>query len=89
MTGAAAGAIVVYNQNFDPSWKANGAPAAAWNELVSAPVPAGGTGRVVFRYYPRTLNLGLFICFLTALVAFGGPHAPRLWKRIRREPRAA
>ena len=88
VSGASPGALVVYNQNADPGWSADGRAALEWKQLVAAPAPPGGNGRVVFRYYPRRLNLGLALGCLTALLAFGVPRARRSWpswlERIRR-----
>jgi 6-pyruvoyl-tetrahydropterin synthase related domain len=77
VSGASPGAMVVYNMNWDPSWRANGQPAVAWHNLVAAPAPSG-SGRVKFTYYPRRLNVGLLACALTALVCFGGPLRKKL-----------
>ncbi|NOU26704.1 MAG: hypothetical protein HOO96_02265 [Polyangiaceae bacterium] len=60
--GARAGDVLVLNQNWDESWRANGAPTIehAWTNgyrLVSA------DESVEFRYRPRTLTLG---CCLAA-----------------------
>jgi hypothetical protein len=79
VSGASPGALVVYNQNADPGWSADGRRAVEWRQLVAAPVPPGGNGRIVFRYYPRGLNLGLALAFVTALLAFGIPYARRSW----------
>jgi hypothetical protein len=78
------GASVVYNMNYDEGWLANGAPAEIVEESVGAH-PAPGDGRVVFRYFPRSLGTGLWICGAT-LVALGG--AAYLARR-RRKLRAA
>jgi hypothetical protein len=92
VSGANADALVVYNQNADPGWRANGQDAVEWKKLVAAPVPAGGNGRVVFRYYPPGLNRGLVLFVLTALLAFGAPrawrHFPSWSERARRLLRA-
>jgi hypothetical protein len=79
VTGANPGALVVYNQNADPGWSANGQPAGEWRQLVAAPVPAGGSGQIVFRYYPPGLNRGLALFFLTAFFAFVVPRTRRHW----------
>jgi hypothetical protein len=81
VTGASEGALVVYNTNWDPSWRADGSPALAWNNLVAAPAPKG-SGRVKFSYYPRRLNLGLALFALTAAICFGLPRFKE-WKRKR------
>jgi hypothetical protein len=77
VSGADPGALVVYNQNADPGWSADGKIAVEWKHLVAAPAPPSGSGRVVFRYYPPGLNRGLAVFFLTALVALGLPWARR------------
>ena len=74
--GAAPGATLVYNMNYDSSWSANGSPAIAYESAVATRVTAGA-GEVKFRYYPRTLNWGLFVWFLTTLAAFGGRRVER------------
>jgi hypothetical protein len=79
VTGANPGALVVYNQNADPGWSANGRAAGEWKKLVAAPVPPEGSGQVVFRYYPPGLNKGLSLCFLTAFLAFVVPRTRRRW----------
>ena len=48
VSGASPGAFVVYNQNADPGWSADGRAALEWKQLVAAPAPPGGKGRVVF-----------------------------------------
>jgi hypothetical protein len=87
VSGASPGALVVYNQNADPGWSAAGRAALEWKQLVAAPVPPGGSGRIVFRYYPRGLNLGLALAAVTALLAFGVPRTrrswPAWWRRLR------
>jgi len=77
---AGPGAVLVYNTNFDPSWRANGKPAVEYNAVVATPVPLG-SGEVKFSYYPRTLNWGLAVFALTAFAAFG---VPRIVARRRR-----
>jgi hypothetical protein len=66
-------ALLVYNMNYDPSWRANGKPAVEYNAVVATPVPLG-SGEIRFSYYPRALNAGLAIFALTAFVAFGVPR---------------
>jgi hypothetical protein len=83
----AAGSLLVYNMNFDPSWRADGKPAIDYRHAVAIPL-ARGTGRLEFSYYPRTLNWGLAVFALTCALAFGSKlHAPsrasRAWARAR------
>ena len=68
--GAPPGAVLVYNMNFDPSWRADGRPAIDYRHAVATVTP-GGAGRVVFSYYPRALNWGLAVFALTLALAFG------------------
>jgi uncharacterized membrane protein YfhO len=68
--------------NYDESWSASARPGGALAVLrqadtVAAKIPAG-TSRVTFKYYPRGLNLGLFLFAATA-----GALA-LLWRRERR-----
>ncbi|WP_394833821.1 hypothetical protein LVJ94_45675 [Pendulispora rubella] len=76
---AKAGDMLFYNMNWDSSWKANGVPVRDVDHLVAAPVPQEH-GRMVFRYYPRTLNLGLALLLLTVLACWWRP----IWGAISR-----
>jgi hypothetical protein len=67
---AAPGALLVYNMNYDPGWRANGRPALDYQHAVAIPI-AAGTGRVKFSYYPPALNWGLAVCAATFCLAFG------------------
>jgi hypothetical protein len=62
--GARPGALVVYNMNHDPSWRANGEPAVNHLGLVAGHTRAGNE-RIEFRYYPRTLRWSLPLCLIT------------------------
>lgn len=64
---ASPGAVLVYNMNWDPSWRANGVPALEWQHAVGTRLSQGHE-TVVFRYRPRTLPAGIVLC-LTAIVA--------------------
>lgn len=69
---ASSDATLVYNMNFDPSWRANGAPAIEWAHAVAAPL-IGGDQRIELRYRPRTLWAGLALAaagLAAGLVAF-------------------
>jgi hypothetical protein len=79
--GALAGSTLVYNMNFDPSWRANGAPAKEHAHAVSTTV-SSAAGRVTFRYYPRTLNAALLVFAATLAGIAGGPRLVR--GRLRR-----
>lgn len=81
--GATEGAVVVYNMNYDPSWRANGKPAMVWKNAVAARVPAGSS-RVRFTYYPRTMNAGLAVFAVAAGLCGVFP-----WWRKRRAKRKA
>lgn len=58
--GAAPGARLVLNQNWDAGWTANGAPALAKDDVVTHPL-RGGDETVQFVYHTRTLGAGLAI----------------------------
>lgn len=69
VTGANAGARLVYNMNYDDGWRAEiagaGASAAVpFEDTVSIFLPEGAS-RVTFRYYPRALNAGLVLLALS------------------------
>ena len=70
--------LLVYNMNYDPSWRANGRPVIEYKKAVATPV-SPGAGELKFTYRPRTLNWGLVLCALTFLAAFGAPRARRRW----------
>ena len=65
--------------NWDSSWKANGRPALDVDKAVATQVTADH-GRVVFRYWPRTLPLGIAILGLTIMGC--------VWREIRDDARA-
>jgi hypothetical protein len=62
--GALPGSLLVYNMNFDPSWRAGAEPAIEWNGLPAARL-SGGAERVSFRYRPRTLTYGVAMFCVT------------------------
>ena len=64
--GAPAGALVVYNMNYDPSWRVNGEPAESEHGLVAGRA-RGKDDRLEFRYHPRSLTWSLPLCALTLL----------------------
>jgi hypothetical protein len=65
--GAEAGERVVLNQNWDPGWTADGAPAAAYEDAVASVLRAPSQ-TVRFRYWPRSLGAGLAVFGLTLAV---------------------
>lgn len=87
VTGATPGSLLVYDMNYDPSWRAGGKPALAVNGLVATRL-AGGTERVEFRYFPRTLVWSLplaALALLAGLVPAGfGAVLHGAWARARR-----
>lgn len=84
--GAAPGDVVVYNMNWDPSWRADGEPALDHAHAVAA-AAKGTSGRVTFRYAPRTLWPSLAVFVFTMAACFGGPSAlARGLRRMRRSP---
>jgi hypothetical protein len=71
LTGISAGDRLIYNMNFDESWRAEIADVGTravvpFDNAVSVVLPEG-TSRVTFRYYPRTLNAGLALFAVAAL----------------------
>ncbi len=78
---AGPGSLLVYNMNFDPSWRANGRTATDYKNAVATPLSSEG-GRVTFSYYPRALNWGLFVCALTFAIGFGGTRAKARWSQL-------
>jgi hypothetical protein len=93
--GAAPGDVLVYNMNYDPSWRADGRPAIEHASAVATEVDAA-QGVVKFTYYPRTFNAGLFLCFVTLLAFFIGTRPGGfegvfgdVTRRLRRQPATA
>jgi hypothetical protein len=74
--------VLVYNMNFEPSWRANGAPAIEYRHAVATRI-SSGTQRVKFSYYPRTLNASLFVFLVTCFACFGVRPARRWWEARR------
>lgn len=66
VTGASAGDRLVYDMNFDPGWRADGAPAENWGGLVGAKVTSGDEF-VEISYRPKGLTAGLVIFVLTVV----------------------
>lgn len=64
--GADAGALVVYNMNYDAGWRANGSPALDHEHRVAARLGNGET-TVVFEYSPRRLLLGTCLALSTLI----------------------
>lgn len=88
VTGAEPGALVVYNMNFDSSWRVDGAAPVNLHGVLAARLTSANQ-RVVFRYFPRTLYLGAALALATlALCAwFAGwlDRSPKL--KLPRAPR--
>jgi hypothetical protein len=66
--GATPGAILVYNMNYDPSWRANGQRAMEYDHAVATRV-GSAQGTVTFRYFPRTFLWGMALFVVTVGVA--------------------
>jgi hypothetical protein len=76
--GATAGALVVYNMNYDRNWRANGEPALEYQRLVAYRL-GPGQSEVEFRYFPRTFAWSLPLLLLTlALCLVRSKHLARL-----------
>ena len=74
--GAAPGALVVYDMNDDPSWRADGARAISQDGLVAGPL-APGAEEIAFRYRPRSLRWSLPIFVLTLVACLTPPLGRR------------
>jgi hypothetical protein len=80
LEGVPAGSLVVYNMNWDLSWTANGRPALEYEHAVAAYVE-GDSGRIEFRYRPRSLGMSMTLFLLTLGIVVGGPLGWRRWRR--------
>lgn len=89
VSGAEPGALVVYNMNWDASWRANGEPALDHGGLIAARVTQGNE-RVTFRYFPRTLKLSIPLCLLTLATClwFCGALSQLSWLPLPAPPRS-
>lgn len=66
VSGARPGDFVVYDMNYDSSWRAGGEPALELHGLVATRVRASNE-RVEFHYFPRTFRWSLPLAAFTAL----------------------
>ena len=66
VSGASPGDRLVYDMNFDPGWRAAGAPAENWHGLVAAKV-TGGDELIDISYRPQGLTAGLVLFLLTVI----------------------
>jgi hypothetical protein len=80
--GARVGDLAVLNQNWDESWRANGAPTIALRSMNAYRVTASDE-TVVFRYRPRAFDAALVISALAlaGLVIAGARASARAKKR--------
>jgi hypothetical protein len=85
LAGVTPGDLVVYNMNYDASWRANGEPALSHQGLVAARAPATG-GRVEFHYLPRTLAWSLPLFLLTLALVALPRRTYALLRRVRVRP---
>ncbi len=69
VSGAQPGTLVVYDMNYDPSWRANGERAFDHGKLVAYRLAPGET-EVEFRYFPRTLAGSVPLALLTLAACF-------------------
>jgi hypothetical protein len=69
VSGAAPGALVVYNMNYDRSWRANGEKAIDHDGRVAGRIEAGRS-EIEFRYRPRTLPWSSLLAFVTLGACF-------------------
>jgi hypothetical protein len=80
---AAPGAVLVYNMNYDPSWRADAHRAIDYQNAVATRLDTS-QGTIHFRYFPRTLPWGLLLFAVTSAFAAWGCASPRLRGRFRR-----
>ena len=78
-SGATPGTTLMYNMNWDPGWDANGEPALETAHAVSGILP-NASGKMVFKYRPRSIGPGILLFFAT-LLAIGFTPARRLYRR--------
>jgi hypothetical protein len=78
--GATPGALLVYNMNHDPSFRANGEPALEWNGVNAKRIESVNE-RVEFSYFPRTLRYSWLLPLLTMVTL--GALSPLVRARIR------
>lgn len=88
-TGAAAGDLVVLNENWDSGWNAGGSSAIRYQDVVAFRADRA-SGRVVFRYRPRFIGLTTALALLTLaaiLLGFGLKPEQKAravaWMRVR------
>jgi len=77
--GATPGALLVYNMNYDPSFRANGEAALEWRG-VNATRLESVNERVEFSYFPRTLRYSWLLPLLTVAALAG--FSPRVRARF-------
>jgi hypothetical protein len=61
--GAAPGALLVYNMNFDDGWRSDAGPVVSYHDALAVQLPAA-SGRVTFRYRPPYLGTGVLVAAL-------------------------
>jgi len=69
VSGASPGALVAYDMNYDPSWRADDERALDVDGVVAGKLAPGST-RIEFHYVPRTLTGSLVLCFVTLGACF-------------------
>lgn len=74
--GAAPGARLFLNQNWDAGWRANGAPAEERSDLVTHAL-GPGPSVVTFAYRPRTFDAGCAVAAVAAAIALAAALAHR------------
>jgi len=90
---ATPGAVLVYNMNYDPSWRANSHRAVEYRNAVATRLD-GAHGTVRFRYFPRMVPWGLLLFAATLGAAvwgcssrrFSGKAVARSSLRLLRRP---
>jgi len=77
LEGVSGGALVVYNMNYDPGWRASVGDVENNRDRVAVRVPAG-TDRVTLRYRPRGLTGAIFAGLIALVGVFVGLRRERL-----------
>jgi hypothetical protein len=78
VSGGHPGELLLYDMNYDASWRAGSEPALDARGLVATRLTSGDE-RVEFRYFPRTLYWSLPLALLSALIVGSHLWRPASW----------
>lgn len=82
VSGAEAGALLVYNMNFDEGWRSDAGPVLNHEDAVAVRLPAG-TSRVTLRYRPPGLFAGLGLAAATGAALWALARRARAAREAR------